>query len=134
MMLLLITVVICWGATVFAQTPFIPTSGIQCLKNDDCDDLEHKCCSITPLLGKREVKGASATASDVGGEWYPYVHYCLPYKAADAPWCDLDLQYSTDSPNYFGLCPCGPGLRCIPTEDLDPKWYPRERFGKCAPS
>ncbi|XP_076465007.1 uncharacterized protein LOC143296899 isoform X2 [Babylonia areolata] len=105
-------------------TPWSPSSQIQCQANEDCGDTRRVCCSITPALGKRQL----------GHDFYPFVHYCLPYKTEDNPWCDLRMQYSPLSPNYKGLCPCGPGLKCMPTEELDPRYYPRDRYGKCSPA
>ena len=61
------------------------------------------------------------------------VHYCLPYKNENAAWCELRMQYSPETPNYLGICPCGPGLKCTPTTELNPQHYPRDRFGKCTP-
>ncbi|XP_046559991.1 uncharacterized protein LOC124269005 [Haliotis rubra] len=95
-----------------------PTSWEHCRTNADCNNTA-LCCSITPALGRRR-------------QLFPLeVNYCLPYKAIDAPWCSLRLQYSDAALNYHGLCPCGPGLKCSPSDDLDPKYYPRDRYGKC---
>ncbi|KAK3087708.1 hypothetical protein FSP39_009449 [Pinctada imbricata] len=93
-----------------------------CLRNEDCGHADRLCCSVTPSLGKRQVDANFM------------VHYCLPYKTENATWCDLHLQYSPEQPFYLGLCPCGPGLTCGPTDELNPKYYPRERYGKCKKS
>lgn len=95
-----------------------------CEKNQDCVD-PSLCCSITPALGKRFLDYPGNLDKDF------MVHYCLPYKTENATWCTFKLQYSPEIPNYHGLCPCGPGLKCTPTTDLDPKYYPRDKFGKC---
>lgn len=94
-----------------------------CYVNSECNG-ENLCCSYTAVLGRRSVH-VNAFPPD------GMVHYCLPYKNENATWCDLRLQYATDITHYVGLCPCGPGLKCTPTEDLDSKYYPRDRYGKC---
>ncbi|XP_060589089.1 uncharacterized protein LOC132744389 [Ruditapes philippinarum] len=98
-----------------------------CFTNDDCKD-ERLCCSITPALGKRNIQGRQ-----IPPDWDGTVHYCLPWKNENATWCSLHLQYTTTAQNYHGLCPCGPGLQCTPTDLLDEKFYPKDRFGKCTP-
>ncbi|KAK7116574.1 hypothetical protein V1264_002235 [Littorina saxatilis] len=118
----------CFLLLVYCATSFgqiFPQGRINCMTNSDCSDLQHKCCSITPAFGKRQL--------ETGTNFYPYVHYCLSYKTADNPWCDLRDQYSPLASNYKGLCPCGPGFKCAPSGDLDPGRYPRDRFGKCTP-
>ncbi|KAL4228402.1 hypothetical protein ACF0H5_011450 [Mactra antiquata] len=97
----------------------------KCMVNTDCGD-ERLCCSYTAALGRRNIQGRQLPP-----DWDGMVHYCLPWKNENATWCDLKLQYSEAAPNYLGLCPCGPGLRCEPTTELDPHWYPRDRYGKC---
>ncbi|ESP01314.1 hypothetical protein LOTGIDRAFT_157492 [Lottia gigantea] len=98
-----------------------PTSWEHCRTNSDCPNIKQQCCSITPSLGKRQAM-------------FPvFVKYCLPYKVETAPWCELRLQYNSTTPNYHGLCPCAPGLRCSPSTELNNDHYPRERFGKCKP-
>ncbi|XP_022328183.2 uncharacterized protein LOC111127345 [Crassostrea virginica] len=90
-----------------------------CMVNEDCGDVDRLCCSITPALGKRQLDSNFM------------VHYCLPYKNENATWCSLNVQHSPEIQNYYSLCPCGPGLRCTPTTELDPHSYPRHRYGKC---
>ncbi|XP_041372342.1 uncharacterized protein LOC121385620 [Gigantopelta aegis] len=96
-----------------------PTSLKQCRTNADCGNLAHVCCSITPAFGKRQLG-------------FPVeVNYCLRYKTESAPWCSLRLQHSAEKLNYHGLCPCRPGLVCMPSAGLDPTVYPPSRYGKC---
>ena len=96
-----------------------------CDRNEDCIH-PLLCCSITPALGKR---GLHDHHNNLDKDFN--IHYCLPYKNEHATWCELRLQYSPDIPNYHALCPCAPGLICSPTTELNPKYYPRDRFGKC---
>ncbi|KAL3866825.1 hypothetical protein ACJMK2_044086 [Sinanodonta woodiana] len=112
------------GCITESDGAWVPTGLIQCLNNTDCGN-ERLCCSITPALGRRR----QFDGLDPDGN----VHYCLPWKDEHAAWCELHHQYSPDAPNYYGLCPCGPGLVCTPTHELDEKYYPRDIFGKCTP-
>ncbi|XP_021365790.1 uncharacterized protein LOC110458432 [Mizuhopecten yessoensis] len=89
------------------------------------------CCSITPAFGKRHL-GVPNKRQNLDKDFN--VHYCLPYKDINATWCTIGTDYSVDSVNFHGLCPCRPGLVCAPTTDLDPHWYPRDRYGKCVPA
>ncbi|XP_052673699.1 uncharacterized protein LOC128155861 [Crassostrea angulata] len=104
----------------FLLSYLIPVIMGYCMVNEDCGDIDRLCCSITPALGRRR-----QVDSDFN------VHYCLPYKNENATWCSLHIQHSPEIPNYHALCPCGPGLRCTPTTELDPHWYPRNVYGKC---
>ncbi|KAK6171979.1 hypothetical protein SNE40_018392 [Patella caerulea] len=116
------SIVTIWFVTVQGDNSWHPTSWEHCRTNADCNNTNVLCCSITPALGKRQI------------DFPVYVKYCLPYKIESAPWCDLRLKYDPTTPNYYGLCPCGPGLKCLPSNELNPTHYPPERFGKCKPA
>ncbi|XP_052796868.1 uncharacterized protein LOC128229180 [Mya arenaria] len=110
---------------VLLKAEFTPTSFYHCNTNNHCNNT-NLCCSYTPALGRR-----SPSDRQVPPDWDGMVHYCLPWKTEEAPWCSLRLQFSPDAEYYTGLCPCGPGLRCEPSDELDPHSYPPSRYGKC---
>ncbi|KAH3830183.1 hypothetical protein DPMN_103422 [Dreissena polymorpha] len=114
-----------WLCVRYYQCAFTPSNLYHCNTNEHCNNTQ-LCCSYTPALGKRSAQGRQ-----VPPDWDGMVHYCLPWKGIDAMWCELGQQYSPDTEYYNGLCPCGPGLKCTPTHELDPRYYPRDRFGKC---